>query len=330
MTSEDGIIDGGIAGMMCCGPCGTAKAKSDGIKRNRCYASCDLDLVRCCSDVSEEKRRPNDDRQVRKKQGADTSDDILFRQPESNYLGECPICLVPLSLDPNHSLMLSCCSKLICIGCACACIRIRYGEVDQMIKKKESSCPFCRQPEPKTDSEIELYRMRRIRTNDPVAMTEAGKRCYHTRDYKGAFDYFTRASGLDDMVAEAHYCLSFMYMDGKGVGRNAMKGLYHLEEAAIGGQPNARHDLGVHEMEQGRIERAAKHFIIASNNGHDRSVKALRELSAKGYVSRKDFVMAVRAYRDAVDATRSPQREAAVEGGAIQILESRRLRFKGK
>lgn len=323
---EDGIGNGGVADMMCCALCGTAKV--DNIKLNESCVSCDFDLARCCNDGSEEKHKPND-RQVRKKQEADIREDILFRQPESSHLGDCPICLVPLSLDTNHSVMLSCCSKLICIGCYYARICIRC-EVEQMTKK-ESSCPFCRQPEPKTDSEIELYKMRRIRANDPVAMIEAGKRCYHSGDYAGAFDYFTRTSGLDGVVAEAHYCLSFMYMDGKGVERNVMESLYHLEEAAIGGQPKARHDLGVHEMERGRIERAAKHFIIASNNGHDLSVKAIRELSAKGYVSRKDFVMALRAHKAAVDAARSPQREAAVAVGVIQILDkSRSVRVNGK
>eukprot|EP00984_Skeletonema_dohrnii_P033796 scaffold31570_cov94-Skeletonema_dohrnii-CCMP3373.AAC.2 len=59
--------------------------------------------------------------------------------------------------------------------------------------------------------------------------------------------------------------------DGKGVGRDTAKRLYHLGEAAIGGQPKARHDLGVHEVKRGRIGRAVKHFIIAANLGHDRS-----------------------------------------------------------
>ena len=68
-------------------------------------------------------------------------------------------------------------------------VSVSCEEVEQMIKKKSSSCPFCRQPEPKTDSEIERYKMRRIRANDPVALIEAGKRCYHSGDYEGAFEF---------------------------------------------------------------------------------------------------------------------------------------------
>ena len=35
----------------------------------------------------------------------------------------------------------------------------------------------------------------------------------------------------------------------------------HLEQAAIGGHPNARHNLGVVERENGRMEGAVKHWI---------------------------------------------------------------------
>jgi hypothetical protein len=38
-----------------------------------------------------------------------------------------------------------------------------------------------------------------------------------------------------------------------------------LEEAAIGGNPFARHNLALIEMKNGRPERAVKHYIIAAN-----------------------------------------------------------------
>ena len=43
-----------------------------------------------------------------KKRAAESRDKILFRQPESSHLGDCPICLIPLS---------TCCCKIICDGC---------------------------------------------------------------------------------------------------------------------------------------------------------------------------------------------------------------------
>ena len=84
-----------------------------------------------------------------------------------------------------------------------------------------------------------------------------------------------------------------------------------MEEAAIGGHPNARHSLACYEGRNGRIDRAVKHFIIAANLGHDDSFKALKLLYANGDVSKEDFAAALRAHQAAVDATKSPQREAA-------------------
>ena len=48
------------------------------------------------------------------------------------------------------------------------------------------TCPFCRQPEPKTQADIEVYKRKRTEANDPVAIREAGKRCYHEGDYASA------------------------------------------------------------------------------------------------------------------------------------------------
>eukprot|EP00984_Skeletonema_dohrnii_P011057 scaffold4390_cov71-Skeletonema_dohrnii-CCMP3373.AAC.11 len=269
MMSEDGEI----ADMMCCASClwscGTADVDNIKLKEDNVLDG----SAACQKDHTSQQERDCESR------AAEIRDDTLFRQPESSHLGECPICLLPLSLD-TKAIMQSCCSKLICIGCCCASIRYEVVVKAKMIKKR--SCPFCRQPEPKSAAEIELYKMKRRKANDPAAIQEAGKRCYHDGDYERAFEYFSKAIDIEagdaDAEAEAHYCLSFMYRDGKGIGRDTQKRLYHLEEAAIGGHPKARHDLGVHEVYQGRIERAARHFIIAANLGHDASLKALREL----------------------------------------------------
>ena len=232
-------------------------------------------------------------------------DNILFKQPDSSHLGECPICLLPLSLDTSKSMMQSCCTKMICIGCY-------YASIKHEVKTKiggTRTCPFCRQPEPKTEAEIECYKMKRMDVDDPVAILEAGKRLYRQGVYENAFGFFNKAAELGEM--EAHYCLSFMYRDGNGVDRDMAKRLQHLKLAAIGGHPRARHNLGVYEMSREKIERAVKHFAIATNNGHDDSAKALMELHAAGYVSQEDYELALRAYKSAVDAINSPQREEA-------------------
>ena len=95
--------------------------------------------------------------------------------------------------------------------------------------------------------------------------------------------------------------------------KDIKKEVYHLEEAAIGGHPSARHNLGCIEMENGRFERARKHFIIAANLGNEKSLKAVRELYAFGHASKEDDADALRAYQAAVDATKSSGRERAEE-----------------
>lgn len=235
---------------------------------------------------------------------------ILFRQPERSHLGDCPICILPLSLDTKTSIIQSCCTKMICTGCYYASIKY---EVAEKIGKGKRTCPICRQPEPKTKADVERYKMKRIRVNDPVAIREAGKRCYHQGDFKGAFEYCGEAAEFGD--AEAHYCLSFLY-DGNGV--ESDMAIHHLEEAAIGGHPEARHNLGVYEMNRGRIKRGVKHFIIAANNGNENSVKALKELREARIICQEEFESTLRTHQEVLDASNSPQREAAV--AAMQTL----------
>ena len=66
-------------------------------------------------------------------------------------------------------------------------------------------------------------------------------------------------------------------------------------------------------IEWNNKERAVKHLIIAAKLGHDSSIKSLMDAYRGGFVSKDDLASALRAHHAAVDATRSPQREAAEE-----------------
>ena len=133
---------------------------------------------------------------------------------------------------------------------------------------------------------------------------------YRKGDICSAFEYYTKAAELGD--AEAHYSLSCMYRDGHGVAKDrGEEEIYHLEESAIKGHPGARCRLGCHEWNNGDTERALNHLIIAATQGDDDSIKFLMQLFKEGYVSKDDLAAALRAHQAAVDATKSPQREAA-------------------
>jgi TPR repeat protein len=151
--------------------------------------------------------------------------------------------------------------------------------------------------------------MKRVEANDPVALRELGKRLRDTGEYNRAFQYFTKAAGLDDV--EAHYELSVLYRKEHGIEMDKKKELYHLEEAAIGGHVDARYNLGCVENGKGRIDRALKHWIIAAKQGYDNALEPVKKGFAHGLVSKEDHEAALRGYQATVDAAKSDQREEA-------------------
>jgi len=70
-------------------------------------------------------------------------------------------------------------------------------------------------------------------------------------------------------------------------------------------------DLARKEGRNGRFDISAKHFLIAANLGHDNSIQALKKCYKHGFVSKEDFAASLRAHQAAVDAAKSPQRDAA-------------------
>jgi len=290
-------LEAEAADKMCCASCGVAEV--DEIKLKECN---DCDLVRYCSDKCQKDHRLKHEAMC-KERAAALRDELLFRQPVSSHLGDCPICFLPLSIDQNQSKLKSCCSEAICKGCSQAhCLH-------QLQQRQYPTCPFCRHPVPKSQEEANKNMMKRAVANDPAALSGMGRLYCNEGEYETAFDYLTKAAALGDM--DAHYNLSRLYQEGQGVEKDEEKELYHLEEAAIAGHPTARYSLACIEMMNDRFVRAVKHHIIAANLGYDDSIQALKEFYKRGLVSKEDFAAALRGHQAAVDATKSPQREAA-------------------
>jgi TPR repeat protein len=130
-------------------------------------------------------------------------------------------------------------------------------------------------------------------------------------DYETAFKYLTRAAELGDI--KAHYSLSDMYAYAQGVDKDEKKEVYHLEEAAIGGDPVSRFYLGAKEYKNGRIDRARKHFIIAANLGCNKSLKNIKIFYSRGHASKEEYADALRAYQATVEEMKSAEREKAEE-----------------
>ena len=287
----------------CCASCGAAEV--DDVELTECDG---CDLVRYCSDECREDHRTEHETKC-KERAAELRDELLFKQLESTHVGDCPICCLPLPIDHNKSSFYTCCGKAICDGCAHADDTRQWEENRQQL----TSCPFCRHIIPETDEESNKNIAKRAKANDPGALTQMGKIRCDEGDFDAAYEYFTKAAELGD--ANAHYNLSIMYREGEGVEKDEKKQVYHFEEAAVRGHPDARHFLGRYEVMNGRSDRAVKHFIIAANLGYNNSIKALKECYKHKVISKDCFAAALRAHHAAVKATKSPQRDAAEKCG---------------
>ena len=275
-----------------CANCGVAEV--DDIKLEECDG---CDLVKYCSDKCRGENREQHEEEC-KTRAVILHDRKLFAQPDISHLGECPLCFLPLPLDPRKSTFYSCCSKTICDGCDYAHYKSSGG----------NSCPFCREPAPEHEEGRKKRMMKRIKANDPDAMCEMGTRLYHEGDHDKAFEYWTKAAELEDM--DAHYLLSVVYYKGEGVAKDEEKEVYHWEKAAMGGHPIARHNLAVTEERNDNIDRAVKHFIIAANLGYEKSMKELWRHYSDGNIAKGELETTLRTHKAAIDAMKSPQREA--------------------
>ncbi len=282
---------------ICCANCGIAGV--DDIKLEECP---ECHSARYCGNKCREEHRDEHEEEC-KRQKDELHEKKLFSQPDETHLGECPLCFLPLPLDTQKSVFHSCCSELVCKGCNYANRKSGGGH----------RCPFCREALP-DDEEFERNLVKRVEANDPAALSKMGAERYQEGDYDAAFDYFTKAAVLGDF--KAHYQLARMYHEGEGVEKNMKKELYHLEEAAIGGHPYARHNLGYYEERNGNIEKSVKHFIIAANLGYEGSMKCLWVHYSDGNITKEDLETTLRSHQAAIDAMKSSDRDAAAAADA--------------
>jgi TPR repeat protein len=162
---------------------------------------------------------------------------------------------------------------------------------------------------PKSEEAWDRNLLKRVEANDPAAMRQLGGIRRNEGDYDVAVEYSKKAAELGN--ADAHYDLSVMYRKGNNVEKDEKKEVYHLEQAAIGGHPYARYNLGCEESRNGKYEIAMKHHIIAAKLGYDGSLGPLKKGYRGGLVSKKDLEAALRGQQAFADATKSPHREAA-------------------
>ena len=209
---------------------------------------------------------------------------------------------------------MSCCGKVICSGCRHAPV---YDDLGNVVTEKK--CPFCRSPLPDSDEGIVERYKKRVEANDVIAIHTLGS--YYrgglyglSIDHTKALELWHRATELG--YAGSYTCIGFACYYGQGVEINKKKAFHYWELAAIGGDLEARTNLGTREeKELGNMDRALKHYIIAVGGGYAKPLKKIKVMYSNGHATKEDYTKALRLYQDYVAEIKSVQRDKAAKEG---------------
>ena len=238
---------------------------------------------------------------------AELHDEKLFKQPPPSE--DCPICMIRLpSLATGRKYKL-CCGKTICSGCIHAPL---YDDQGNIVDNEK--CAFCRTVAPKSTEElIERYE-KRIEYSDAHAMCNMGcdyrdGTCGFPQDYKKALELWHRSAELG--YARAYNNIGSAYDNGLGVEVDKKKATYYCELGAMMGSVYARHNLGIREDNEGNMDRALRHYMIAVRNGHNESLKEIKDLYKKGHATKDDYMKGLQSYQTYLGEIKSDQRDKA-------------------
>jgi len=129
------------------------------------------------------------------------------------------------------------------------------------------------------------------------------------QDYAKALELFVRAGELGH--AAGYNDVGYAYENGRGVEIDEKKAKYYYELAAMGGDVDARYNLGAVEENAGNMNGALKHYMIAAVGGDDISLKKIQKLYTNGHATKDDYAKALRAYQAYLAEIKSTQRDKA-------------------
>ena len=155
----------------------------------------------------------------------------------------------------------------------------------------------------------------RVVKKDAEAIRHLGDKHYFGRlglakDVPRAIELWTEAAELGSV--DAHHDLGIVYYTGNGVEEDQPRAIRHLQEAAMKGHVLSRHGLGVDELKvAGNCDLAVQHWMISAKMGYEGSLNAIKEIFKVGEATKAQYAEALLGYRDAVEETKSPQRQEA-------------------
>ena len=276
--------------------CGACDKEGDGLKA--CTA---CKLVKYCNSSCQRAHWRKHKKEC-KKRAAELRDEALFKEPLERE--ECDICMLTLPIAELHQNYQSCCGKMLCYGCIHAAF----------IADNRRLCPFCRTPAATSEGEVVERTKKRAEGDDAIAIHQLGSYYYQgdcglPQDREKAMELWLRAGELGCVTS--YYSIARAFYVGEGVERDEKKANHYYELAAMGGDVDARHNLGSFEGSAGNYDRAVKHWMISARAGLDESLKEIQKCYMKGLVTKDDFEKALRAHKEAKDEMKSDQREEA-------------------
>ncbi|EJK66764.1 hypothetical protein THAOC_12280 [Thalassiosira oceanica] len=152
---------------------------------------------------------------------------------------------------------------------------------------------------------------KRVGKCDAAATKTLGDWYYHgdlglAKDVPRAIDQWTEAAELGSMhTANSAWC------SRQRCRSRQSERLHHWQQAAMKGDVESRHNLGVTEYYNGNYELAVQHYMISTKMGHEKSLNDIKQMFKKGHATKAQYAEALLGYRDAVEEMKSPQREEA-------------------
>ena len=289
----------GNGGAEACASCG--KHGDDKVKLKNCTA---CRLVKYCG-VDCQKAHRTQHKRACKKRAAELKDEQLYNQGHERPEGDfCPICTLPIPLPMHdHSVLNMCCMKLICNGC-------NYAAK----KRGMFDCAFCRTPYPGNYADGLAMIKARVEKKDPEAIYHLGAKYCHgeigfQKDTQKAVGLWEEAAELGSI--EALCSLGTEYFLGDGAQEDKTKGAEYYKKAAMRGHVQSRYNLGSHEGEKGNYDRAVRHFVISAKMGHKGSLEMIKKVFMAGHAAKEQYTEALKGYQDAVEETKSHDRDEA-------------------
>ncbi|EJK68125.1 hypothetical protein THAOC_10728 [Thalassiosira oceanica] len=239
---------------------------------------------------------------------------VLMKKGRTRSEGDdCPICQLPLPLDPGQWMFKACCMKKVCDGCILAAA-----------KRGMRDCPFCRTPTPDEIQALAMIRNESTRAiqwqHGILGLNIASERYGLEKDVTRALELYERAAELG--VKEAHYDLACLYAIGDNVEKDMDKALRHSEAAAMCGHVKARYNLGCEEYYAGNSDLALQHFLISAKLGDNDSLNTVKSFFMASHATKADYAAALRGHQSAVEEMSSPDRAEAKALGFEQIKQT--------